>query len=104
MSKRVFTEGDVYEIVGYLTGLMPEVKAGAIASKVREAMDIVKADSMPVFGLQAHDKLAYETIDYYEDQAESAGCSPSFLENLRKHKNEFGDWQIKNSEKMKRPG
>jgi hypothetical protein len=55
----------------------------------------------PIFIIRGQDKVAVDAIDFYVDLSEAPGNDPSFMDDLRKVKDEFSDWQVKNSDKVK---
>lgn len=55
----------------------------------------------PIFIIRAQDNISVSAIDDYMDLSERPGNDPTFMDDLRKVRNEFADWQIKNSDKVK---
>ena len=68
--------------------------------KIKAILNIPEDE--PVFLLRAQDVSSVETLYRYIFLQEVPGNDPSFLEELRRIRNEFEDWQVKNSDKVKR--
>lgn len=57
----------------------------------------------PIFIIRGRDRLAIGNINDYKLKAERAGCSPTFLEDLRQKQSEFEQYYVTHSDQMKRP-
>ncbi len=57
----------------------------------------------PIFILRAQDDSACPMLDEYIQFNVRPGNDPSWLDNMRQTANEFNDWQVKNSDKVKQP-
>jgi hypothetical protein len=76
------------------------VHSTQVYPQIKELLQIPHDE--PIFILRAQDQTSVDTLDHYISENETEGNDPSWLEEMRKVANEFEDWQIKNSRKIKR--
>lgn len=68
---------------------------------IKALLDIPEDE--PIFILRAQDYTAVDAIDHYTKVNERPGNDASWLDQMRRVKDSFVDWAIKNSDKVKFP-